>query len=243
MKTYISALKSRIEPLSNPYFSALREGTFERDDFVETQVQFLFAVVFFSRPMLALAARLPRPEMRLGLLENVSDEHGGHDISVSHEATFVELLARLGVTIEYIDSRVLWPEVRAFNTVLAGMSTMDDPLSCLACLGIIEDLFSSYSAELGKAITAHAWLPRDQLVHYAVHAELDVEHAEDFYKLLYDPYANDKRAEYQIQQGLEVGAYIFTQMYRGLYEARTRRWERDVGGAHSTTDGWYIPRD
>ena len=32
----------------NPYFAALKDGSFEKDDFVETQVQFYFAVDFFS---------------------------------------------------------------------------------------------------------------------------------------------------------------------------------------------------
>ena len=44
----------------NPYFAALNDGSFEKDDFVETQVQFYFAVDFFSRPMAAVAARIPR---------------------------------------------------------------------------------------------------------------------------------------------------------------------------------------
>jgi hypothetical protein len=33
----------------------LADGSFDREDFVETQIQFFFAVVFFSRPMMALA--------------------------------------------------------------------------------------------------------------------------------------------------------------------------------------------
>lgn len=33
----------------NPYFQSLRDGSMDFDDFVETQIQFYFAVVFFSR--------------------------------------------------------------------------------------------------------------------------------------------------------------------------------------------------
>ena len=32
----------------NPYFVNLREKTFEKADFVETQIQFFYAVIFFS---------------------------------------------------------------------------------------------------------------------------------------------------------------------------------------------------
>ena len=241
MKAAILEIKRRSAALDNPYFSSLRSGAMSRDDFVETQIQFLFAVVFFSRPMMVLAARLPRNEMRVGLLENVRDEHGDGNLSLSHERTFLALLARLGVTPDDIDRRPLWPEVRAFNTTLTGLAMMDDPRTALATLGIIEDLFSGISGELGASIVARGWLPAVDIVHYAVHEELDQEHAEDFYQPLYDGFAADPVARYQIEQGLELGAYIFLRMYRDLYEARGRRTLREVGGAHSVADGWRLP--
>src|SRR4051812_18947387 len=98
MRTFVAALKKRLPPLENPYFQSLRDGSMSREDFVETQIQFANAVAFFSRPMAVLAARLPRADMRLDLLENVGDEHGHGDLRLSHERTFLELLARLGMT-------------------------------------------------------------------------------------------------------------------------------------------------
>jgi pyrroloquinoline-quinone synthase len=109
MRETIAALKARCVVAQNPYFVALRDGSFSREDFVETQIQFLFAVVFFSRPMAVLAGRLPRPEMRLSLLENVHDEHGEGNLSLSHERTFLTLLKALGVTPDAVDTRALWP--------------------------------------------------------------------------------------------------------------------------------------
>jgi pyrroloquinoline quinone (PQQ) biosynthesis protein C len=241
MKTTILTIKERVRALDNPYFSSLRDGTMSREDFVETQVQFLFAVVFFSRPMMVLAARMPRNEMRVGLLENVADEHGDGNLTTSHERTFLDLLRRLGVDTASIEDRPLWPEVRAFNTTLTGLSLMDDPRTGLAALGMIEDLFSAISGELGASIVRRGWLAEDEIVHYAVHEELDQEHAEDFYKPLYAAFAADPVAAYQIEQGLELGAYIFLRMYRDLYEARGRRAVRVVGGAHSVADGWRLP--
>ena len=75
LRREIERLKQRFTPANNDYLRALADGSFSREDFIETQIQFLFAVVFFSRPMEVLAGRLPRPEMRLSLLRNVSDEH------------------------------------------------------------------------------------------------------------------------------------------------------------------------
>jgi pyrroloquinoline quinone (PQQ) biosynthesis protein C len=224
----------------NPYFIGLRDGSFTRDDFVETQVQFLFAVVFFSRPMAALAGRIPRPEQRVALLENISDEHGHGNLRLSHERTFLALLARLGVTPADVDARPLWPEVRAFNTVLAGVGTLDDTLTGLAALGVIEDLFAKISSTLGRAILDRGWLPEDQIVHYATHERLDEEHAEGFYAQLRGPFARHPRHAYQVTQGLELGAYVFLRLYEDLWRARGRRTRRDVRGPHSLSDGWYL---
>ncbi|MGZ3421082.1 MAG: TenA family transcriptional regulator [Polyangiales bacterium] len=242
MRNTIDALKQRYDPRSNPYLVALADGSMSRDDFIETQIQFLFAVVFFSRPMAALAGRLPRPQMRVALIENIRDEHGDGRLTVCHENTFLELLARLGVDRDYVDSRTLWPEVRAFNTVLSGLCTLDDALTGLAALGMIEDLFSAISASIGRSIVKRGFLPKEQVVHYTTHEKLDVQHAEGFYSGLYESYAKHPRLRYEIDQGLEMGAYIFTTMYEGLYRARDRRWTRDVRGPHSVADGWYVER-
>jgi len=242
MRAYVKSLKERLRPLESPYLRALDDGALSRDDFVETQIQFLFAVVFFSRPMAALAGRLPRPEMRLSLLENVGDEHGEGNLSLSHERTFLALLERLGVSAADVERRALWPEVRAFNTVLAGACLLDDTFTGLAVLGIIEDLFAGISSALGRGILARGFLQPDELVHYKTHEVLDISHAEGFYAVLDAPYAAHPRHAYQIQQGLELGGYAFLRLYEDLWRSRSRRWTREVGGPHSLADGWYLVR-
>jgi pyrroloquinoline quinone (PQQ) biosynthesis protein C len=240
MDETIAAIKVRFDPGAHPYFRALEDGSFSREDFLETQIQFLFAVVFFSRPMAVLLGRMPLPSMRMGLLENVSDEHGGGNLRRSHEATFMTLLARLGAPPEAVEARALWPEVRAFNTTLTGAAIADDVPTAMAILGIIEDLFSGISARLGRGILARGWLAEGDLVHYRTHEELDVQHARDFYDVIAPVWASGARGRYQITQGLELGAYIFLRLYRDLYEARGRRWLREVGGPHSLADGWML---
>ena len=240
MRNTIAALKRRHPLPENPYIRSLQDGSMSREDFVETQIQFLFAVVFFSRPMAALAGRLPRPEMRVPLIENIRDEHGDGHLHICHENTFLELLGRLGVTRADVDARALWPEVRAFNTTLAGLCTLDDAMTGLAALGMIEDLFSEISAAIGRGIVDRGFLPEAQIVHYATHERLDVQHAEGLYAGLYEPYERHPRLRYEIDQGLELGAYVFMRMYEDLHRARGRRWMRDVRGPHSMADGWYV---
>lgn len=236
----VHAIKAAHTIFDRPFFSALSANAFSREDFVETQIQFLHAVVYFSRPMLALAARLPSAAWRAPLLENADDEHGAGDFTRTHEQTFLALLRVLGVEAPQIDERAMWPEVRAFNTALMGACALDDPLTGLAMLGMIEDMFAGISGFLGEAIIMRGWAAREELVHYCVHEQLDLEHAEDFYRPLRAAWDTSARAAYQITQGLELGAYIFMQLYDGLFAARARRVTRDVRGPHSLADGWSV---
>lgn len=233
MRAYLESLHRRIELEEHPYFRALKKGEFDREDFLETQIQFFFAVTFFNRPMMGLAARLPHGRWRARLLENVGDEHGNGDLSQSHEKTFLTLLERLGVSVKEVESRALWPEVRAFNTCLAGVCGQDDLFTGLATLGIIEDLFAEISGRLHEGILARGWLKEEEMIHYGLHSELDEKHAEDFYEILDEAWGVDPRYEYQIEEGLELGAYIFLRLYRDLYEARKRRMMREVRGPHT----------
>jgi pyrroloquinoline-quinone synthase len=71
---------------------------------------------------------------------------------------------------------------------------------------------------------------------------LDLNHAEGFYRCIEPLAATDPRAAYQVEQGLELGAYIFLRLYEDLFRARKRRVTRELSGPHSLADGWALPR-
>ena len=99
MNTLIRKILDETAYGDNPYLVALRDGSFEKDDFVETQIQFYFAVDFFSRPMAVVAAKIPSARMRVEILRNVWEEHGEGEEDAQHPRTFLALLDRLaGVT-------------------------------------------------------------------------------------------------------------------------------------------------
>lgn len=241
MFEYINSLKNRLDIQSNPFLRALREGTMRRADFLETQIQFFSAVTHFPRPIMVLASRIPRADVRLHLLRNIEDEHGRGNASISHDQTFLGMLDDLGASPNDIERRAMWPEVRAFNNALSGVCQSEDPHTALATLGIIEDLFSGISEELGRSIVARNWLPARRTTHYAKNEVLDVEHAEAIYFLLESAYLDSPRCAYQIQQGLELGAYLLLRLYTDLYRARSRRWYREIQGPHTQVDAWLLP--
>jgi pyrroloquinoline quinone (PQQ) biosynthesis protein C len=208
---------------NNPYFAALRAGEFEKADFVETQIQFYHAVVYFFRPMAALAAKTPGPLQQVEILRNVWEENGEGDPARAHGATFLEFLARLdGVTAADVERRALWPEVRIFNAALAGACAIDDYLVGCATMGMIERMFCEISSWIGHAVVRNGWIAPERLVHYDLHEELDVRHAQDFFDVLRPAWAREAD-RYTIEQGLRMGAAVFDGLYRGLFERRKRR--------------------
>lgn len=210
----------------NPYFIGLRRGAFDRDDFVETQIQFFWSVTFFSRPMALLVAKIPRTGQRVEVLRNVWEEHGQGNTRLSHTATFIEFLNRLdGLSEAEIEARVLWPEVRAFNSALVGACLLDEWLVGAATLGIIERMFTHISGELGMSIVKNGWLPADRMVHYDLHQSLDVRHSHDFFAAVASGLGRGDD-DYYVEQGLMQGATLFFELYASLYRHRARRWIR-----------------
>lgn len=203
--------------LTNGYLTALADGSMTKEVFRLSQEQFFFAVSFFPRPMSALVGRLPDPMQRLDILKNVVEEHGEFAESKFHQTTFVQFLTSLGSEIESLgDKTVLWPEVRAFNTVLAGSCVLSELEVGIGCMGIIELAFASISASIGSSVVRRQWVDRDNLTHYSLHAELDERHADEFFRVIEPSWDNPNRRHY-VDQGLNLGAYIFKQLYESLY--------------------------
>ena len=220
----IGAVLAEAHVERNPYLVALRDGELSKADFAETQIQFYSAVTFFSRPMAAVAAKIPDAKQRVEVLRNVWEEHGEGAVRDQHGTTFLTFLERLdGITEQDVAARVMWPEVRHFNTMLTGACVMDEYLVGVAVLGMIERMFADISAWIGNAVVERGWIPRDRLVHYTLHAELDVRHAADFFDVLRPAWCGGAE-RYTIEQGLRLGAYAFMTLYEGLHRARNRRW-------------------
>ncbi len=234
MQAAIARVLVEIDCLRNPYLVALHDGSFEREDFLATQVQFYYCVLFFSRPMAAVAAKIPDPELRVEVLRNVWEEHGEGDPGRMHGATFREFLRRLGgIEREQLDREPLWPETRLFNTALAGAGVLDEYFVSVAMLGMIERMFSEISSWIGRGVVARGWMAEHEMVHYDLHEVLDVRHAQDFFDVLEGSWESDPASRYYIEQGMWLGACAFDTLYRGLHRARARRWSPVARAHHS----------
>lgn len=202
--------------LANPYLAALNDGAMSLEAFRRTQEQFFFAVTFFSRPMAALVGRIPDPKLRLDILHNLVEEHGDFNEERFHHNTFREFLRRIGSDPDRLASMPMWPALRAFNGVLTASCVLDELEVGVACMGVIEQSFASISAAIGSSVVKRGWVKAEQLVHYKLHAQIDERHAEEFFAVI-EPLWEDAARRYFIEQGLDLGAYVFDRLYRDLW--------------------------
>lgn len=206
--------------LENPYFISLKGGSMSLEQFRQTQEQFFFAVSFFARPMAALVGRIPDPHARLDILRNLVEEHGEFQRRRFHHNTFQQFLQLIGSDLSKLETMAVSPVVRAFNNVLTAACVLDELEVGVACMGIIEFAFSDISALIGSAVVARDWCEVDKLAHYKLHAEVDQRHAEEFFAVI-ETLWDDETRRYYIEQGLELGAYVFDRLYRDLFLALT----------------------
>ena len=229
MRGHVQKVGQQYAAQNNDYFTALFDGGFEKQDFVETQVQFELAVTHFVNPMRALAAKVLDVEMRSGIAQNITDELGGGVQEKSHSATFRSFLARLDATsLDSLEQREVWPEVAKFNAMLDAACAEDQVWRGAAVMGMIEFMFATISGLIGRGVVARGWLTESDMVHYALHQELDEQHAEDFFLLLESGWRSSPATQAVIVAGFKEGASGFFALYDGLFQARQRRWRRNV---------------
>jgi len=200
----------------NPYLQTLQDGSMSLESFRRSQEQFFFAVTFFPRPMAALVARIPSPKARLDILHNLVEEHGEFHEDQFHHTTFQRFLRSIGSQPEKLEEAALAPGLRAFNSVVTCACVLDELEVGVGCMGIIEHAFARISALIGQAVVRRQWVPQEELVHYALHAQIDERHAEEFFAVIEPSWDNTAR-RYFIEQGLQLGAYAFDRLYRDLY--------------------------
>jgi pyrroloquinoline-quinone synthase len=222
--------------MENPYFRDLRSGAMTPEAFRRTQEQFFFAVAFFPRPMAALVGRIPDPKQRLDVLHNLVEEHGEFQEDRFHHNTFQQFLRSIGADPDALDDLIIWPEVRAFNSVLTAACVLDELEVGVACMGVIEQAFAGISALIGRAVVERGWVPAERLVHYNLHAEIDERHAEEFFAVVEAGWRDGSR-RYFVEQGLELGAHVFDRLYRDLHASGTSRAPRYHSGRHETSAG------
>ncbi len=191
--------------------------TMDKELFKNVQAQFFFAVDYFSRPMAAVVSRLPLHKDRIDIIHNMVEEHGDFSAESYHSNTFKKFLSTIDVSEEHMKQLAPCAAVTMFNYTLMGACAHEDPIIAIACNGIIEYAFADISALLAKQVVEREWVKQEDLVHYNLHADIDKQHAEEFFKII-EPYMDNAEQKGKVILGLHLGAYIFNRLYEDLYQ-------------------------
>lgn len=194
------------------FFESLLNGQMTKEQFIKTQAQFYHAVINFVLPLAFVAGNVPSYEDRVNIIRNLWEEHGEGDMTATHGATFKRFLSRLIKSEFKLDQP--GTAVSSFNSILNETSKNHSYLKSLAMLGMIELMFSEISHFIGTAVIERGWMTSDELVHYKLHKELDVIHAQDFFEII------EKHADLhidEVEEGLKLGRDVFLDLYHGLH--------------------------
>lgn len=221
MKSYITVLQNRRSLDTNAYFNALHDNTFEKDDFLETQIQLFFVVRELAQYLPDLARKVPEAESYLSIfsafIESCEDE------AFSKEYVIYQTIEQLGFTQKGMDKKALWPESKAVITAIAGLCHTGEFYAAAAALFMIDQYFHEAKTNTLELLLQNKWVSAAETESPRPKAR----HLEPF-QVLEALYGQDESIDYQIEQGLELGAYLWTSLYEGLYASRKRRYGRTI---------------
>ena len=195
----------------HPYFVWAWDEKRKRQEFLESQIPFRFAVESFSQALAAVLAHIPHLESRLHLAENVAEEHGHNKIIDSHKFTFLQYLRALGAEPEQLFMNCPIG-VRAFTNSLQGYCMTNPYYSGAALLGIIEYQYIFISGMIGQNILSKDWVKPGAQRHYEFHEVLDVEHAKELFDIA-DVGWTHEITRNETALGLCLGAKYFWDLY------------------------------
>ena len=218
MNLFIKKLKDDTPLSAHKYFSSLMDGSMSLELFKYSQLKFYSAVCYFSRPMFLLCSKIDSYTDRLTLLENIMDEHGNGDISNTHGETFKKYLINLGINNREIDEKVSHPAIANFYSIIEKTINNSSLETAIAMFGIIEDRYTEISSSIALSLVQNGWLKTSQLVHYENHQQLDIYHAELFYKLVRNKWKKEK-SRLDIEKGLRKGNKVILDIYLDLVKS------------------------
>ena len=184
----------------------------DKERFKETQIGILDAVEFFSRPMFIISSKLDSYEDRYCIIRNILDEHGNGEIKKAHGNTFRQYLFSLGATEKQIKNRKPNQAAVKYNNILMECSLNSSTMRSVAMMAIIEERYSKISATIVKEILKKKWISKENLYHYSLHEELDVEHAQGFYNIIKGGW-EDINLKEEIKKGLSLGNSMILNLY------------------------------
>ncbi len=139
----------------------------------------------FNRILAGILSCCPDKNAQLVILENLYDEMGQGDINQSHPELFRRFTRALGMDDETLAAQIVTPETR---TLINAYLQIPHKYGYLAALGAVcyasEGIVSYLYSQLYKGIIDTANLPKDSLIFFELHIDLDDSHAANLERVI-----------------------------------------------------------
>lgn len=210
----ILSLANKINNIkSNKYLVKLQENP-QLDNFLKSQDSFINAVDNWSKILAFLLTKLPSDKERAVIVNNLYDEHGSGNSDKSHVSTFKQFMKSLNYQEELLlnnKDTFTYKFVKQFNEKMTHYININNWINNVAMLGMIEYVYITISTNIHNYVKQY--IPSDQITHYSLHEIMDVKHSTELFELLI-PYVDSHYND--IEDGLELGYYIFDDLYNSL---------------------------
>ncbi|MGC4093784.1 MAG: iron-containing redox enzyme family protein [Polyangiaceae bacterium] len=221
-------LLDRNPPTQHALFRLIEAGALSRSAERAIGIEVFHVTAAFPRFLAALAARIETHERRMPVVANLLCEHGGSAPHSAHVFSYRRFLFDLGIAPEAIDASRPGLCAVVYTRALLDLCAQQALPEARAALAIVEDIVARVSPLLANhARTRSASV--DAGAHFALHAELDQEHADESYAETELDFAAAPEA---VQRGFELGLYYQMRLYSDLLDA-----QRSTNGLNQGTSG------
>ncbi|MBD2163348.1 iron-containing redox enzyme family protein [Calothrix membranacea FACHB-236] len=206
-------------PLWNHQFlTRCRTGNLSLPDVQVLAVQMYKFSKEFNRILAKILSCCSDEAAQLVILDNLLDEMGQGDLSQSHPELFRRFTRTLGIDDNTLAALPTAPETRA---LIETYLRIPFQYGYLAALGAVcyasEGIVSSLYTQLYKGISGSTPLPKESLIFFEVHIDVDDSHAAKLAAVI-EPHlnTNDENIDMQIKQAILEAMDARLQFFNGI---------------------------
>jgi pyrroloquinoline-quinone synthase len=165
--------------LTHPFYRAWQAGTLTRDDLRTYASQYWHQVDAFPTYLAAVADRLPDPEARRVVLDNLSDE-----VDQDHRGMWLAFAAAVGAAEPDVRRGRPEPETEACVRTFLDAATAAPISFALGAIYGYESQTPSVAATKVAGLREHYGIEGPGVSYFELHADLDVEHSRELGRVL-----------------------------------------------------------
>jgi pyrroloquinoline-quinone synthase len=200
----VAPLDARIRErhlLKHPFYVAWSRGQLPIPTLREYAGQYYQFESNFPRFVAAAYARMPRPQDRRILLQNLVDEEGR---SPTHPELWLDFAKGIGARSSQVRNAPPTPGTKALLRAYESEAVEGSAASALGALYAYESIFPEVAAEKSRGLHEHYGI-HDAATHefFRVHTVADVEHSAAERRLLRAVISKDPRFDRDARRGVE----------------------------------------